>query len=116
MLRLAADENFNGHIVDALRRRIPNLDLLRVQDVGLKGADDPVVLAWAASEERILLTHDRRTVPRFSYDRVADGLAMPGVFAVSETLPVGDVIADLALLIECSLDGEWEGQVCHLPL
>ena len=48
MLRLAADENFNGDIVRGLLRRNPTLDIVRVQDVGLSGADDPSVLQWAA--------------------------------------------------------------------
>ena len=48
MLRLAADENFNGDIVRGLVRRNPKLDIVRVQDVGLSGADDPSVLQWAA--------------------------------------------------------------------
>ena len=45
MLRLLADENFNGDIVRGLLRRRPELDLVRIQDVGLTGADDPSVLA-----------------------------------------------------------------------
>ena len=58
MLRLAADENFNNDIVRGLLRLRLELDVVRVQDVGLSGADDPTVLEWAAQEERILLTHD----------------------------------------------------------
>jgi hypothetical protein len=41
MLRFAADENFNADIVRGLRRRLPEVDIVRVQDVGLSGADDP---------------------------------------------------------------------------
>lgn len=41
-----------------VRLRHPNLDLLRVQDVGLREVDNPTILAWAASNGRILLTHD----------------------------------------------------------
>ena len=50
MLPLAADENFNNRIVRGLLRRQPALDIVRIQDVGLAGADDPTVLAWAADE------------------------------------------------------------------
>ncbi len=58
MLRLAVDENFNNDIVRGLLRRKPELDIVRIQDVGLSGADDPTVLEWAARENRVLLTHD----------------------------------------------------------
>ena len=43
MLRLVSDENFNGDIVRGLWLHHPALDLYRVQDVGLEGADDPTI-------------------------------------------------------------------------
>ena len=116
MLLLAADENFNGNIVRGLFRRQPTLDLVRLQDVGLSGAEDPVVLAWAAQEGRVLLTHDVSTITRYAYERVQAGHPMPGVFEVSRALPIGHAIEEILLLAECSLEGEWEGQVRYLPL
>lgn len=44
MMRLLADENFNGDILRGLMRRLPNLNILRVQDVGLMNANDPDIL------------------------------------------------------------------------
>ena len=61
MLLIAADENFNNDIVRGLLRRKPDLDIVRLQDVDLSGADDPTVLGWAAQENRVLLTHDVTT-------------------------------------------------------
>ena len=116
MLRLAADENFNNDIVRGVLRKNPEIDLVRVQDVGLSGAEDPEVLEWAAMEGRVLLTHDVTTITRFAYDRVQCGKGMPGVFEVSHILPMGLVIEDVLLLAECSCEGEWEGQVRYLPL
>jgi hypothetical protein len=116
MIPLAADENFNGDILRGLNRQRPGLDIARIQDAGLSGADDPVILEWAAREGRVLLTHDVSTMTRHAYDRVRDGSAMPGVFEVSRSVPVGQAIADLLLIAECSLPGEWEGQVRYLPL
>jgi hypothetical protein len=52
---------------------MPDMDIERVQDVGLSGREDPAILAWAAQETRILLTHDVRTITRFAYDRVREG-------------------------------------------
>jgi hypothetical protein len=116
MLRLAADENFNADIIRGLLRRLPNLDIVRIQDVGLSGADDPAVLEWSAHERRIVVTHDVSTLPRYASERVAAGRPMPGVFAASSTASIGRVIDDLLLLAECSLEQEWEGQVLYLPL
>ena len=116
VLLFLADENFNNDVVRGLLRRQPNLDIVRVQDVGLSGADDPRVLAWAAHTNRILLTHDVSTITRFAIERVAAGQPMPGVVEVTRLLPVGRVIEDLLLLAETSLDGEWNGLVLYLPL
>ena len=116
MLRLAADENFNNDIVRGLWRRKSELDIVRIQDVGLSGADDPTVLEWAAREGRVLLTHDVTTMTRYAYERVRAGQPMPGVFEVSRTVPIGRAIKDILLLAECSLENEWEGQVRYLPL
>jgi predicted nuclease of predicted toxin-antitoxin system len=82
MLRLAADENFNGDIVRGLLRRNQKLDIVRVQDVGLSGANDPSVLQWAADQGRIVVTHDISTLAKHALDRVAGGQPMPGVFEV----------------------------------
>ena len=116
MLRLAADENFNADIVRGLLRRNPKLDIVRVQDVGLSGADDPSVLHWAADQGRVIVTHDISTLAKHAFARVAANQPMPGVFEVRSVAPVGQTIEDLILLAECSFDGEWEGQVRYLPL
>ncbi len=116
MLRLVADENFNNNIVRGLLRRESELDIVRVQDVGLSSADDPAILEWAAQERRILLTHDVSTVTKYAYERIQADLAMPGVFQVSRAVPIGRAIEDILLLAECSLEDEWEGQVRYLPL
>jgi hypothetical protein len=116
MLLLAADENFNNDIVRGLLRRKPDLDIVRLQDVDLSGADDPTILEWAAQENRVLLTHDVTTITKYAYERVHAGKRMPGVFEVSRSVSVGGAIEDVLLLVECSLEGEWEGKVQYLPL
>jgi len=115
-MRWVADENFNNDIVRGLLRRKPDVDIVRVQDVGLSGADDPTLLEWAADEGRVLLTHDVSTITQYAYERVEAGKPMPGVFEISRDIPMGVVIEDLILLTEFSLENEWEGQVRYLPL
>ena len=116
MLRLAADENLTNAIILGLVRHGAQVDIVRVQDAGLLGADDPRVLAWTAAEGRILVTHDSRTVPNYTNQRIDAGLLMPGVFIVPRSLSVGQAIEDLLLLCECSSTAEWEGLVLYLPL
>jgi len=119
VLSFLADENFLGAITDGALRRDPNLDLVRVQDVGLAGASDPAILQWAARYGRVVLSHDVSTMSRYAYERVAAGLPMPGVFLVRESVAInatGVVIESLLLLAQSSLEREWEQQVVFLPL
>ena len=70
----------------------------------------------AAQDGRVLLTHDVSTMTAHAYARAVSGLPMPGIFAVSQLASISQVIKDLLLLAECSLVGEWEGQVRYVPL
>jgi hypothetical protein len=112
--KILADENLKGALVRGLRRQKPDLDLVRVQDVGLLGADDPTVLDWAAMEDRVLLTHDIRTITKYAYDRLVAGLSMPGVIEVRGNLSIGQAIEDILLLVE--FEEEWRSQVRYIPL
>jgi len=115
-LRWLADENFNNDILRALLRRSPGIDVVRAQDAGLTGVDDESLLAWAAAQQRVLLTHDVSTMTAHAYRRVMKGEPMPGVFEVSRTVSIPTTVDDILLLTECSLPGEWEGQLRYLPL
>ncbi len=116
MLRLATDEDFNNRILRGLLRRMPELDIVRVQDAGLRGNEDRDVLEWAAGEDRVLLTHDVSTMSAFAYERIKQGLAMPGIFEISQDMPIGQAIDEIILIAAVSLEGEYEGQVRYLPL
>jgi len=102
--------------VRGLLRRDPQVDILRVQDVGLSAANDPAVLEWAATENRVVVAHDVSTLAGHAFARVTAGQAMQGVFAVPSKLAVGRAIDDLLLLTGCSHSGEWDGRVQFLPL
>ena len=116
MIRLLADENFNGRILRGVRRDRPDTDILRVQDTALYQAPDPDVLEWAAQQERIVLTHDVETMVGYAHARVAAGLPMPGVIIARDTLPLGQVVADLLIILEASEMPDWENLVIFLPL
>ena len=80
------------------------------------GVSDPEILEWAAQADRIVLTHDVATMITFAYERIQADLPMPGLFEISRRVPIGLAIEEIILIAECSLEGEWEGQVRFLPL
>lgn len=116
MIQFGADENFNLLIVRGLKRRQPELDILVVQDVGLRSEDDPAILAWAAAEGRITLTHDIHTMPRFAAQRIVSSQNMPGLIVVPDQMPIGPAIADLLLIAESTEPEEWKDRIEYLPL
>jgi len=116
MIRFLADEDFNGRIIRGLMLHNREIDLVRAQEVGLAGAKDDKILQWADESGRILLTHDRRTMPTQFRARIASGLHVPGILIVDDRAPIGVCIQDISLIAECSDLDEWRDQVFYLPL
>jgi hypothetical protein len=116
VIHLAADHNFNENILTALATLSADAKVIRVREVGLALAEDPAILQWTADRGLVLLSHDRKTMIGYAHERVAAGLPMPGLVIVRERTSVGQIAEDLLILIECSLEGELEGQVRYVPL
>jgi hypothetical protein len=114
MLSVLADENFNHHILRGVRFRIKSLDVIVAQSAGLCGASDPDLLAWAAKQRRLVLTHDRQTMPKYAYDRVRSDQPMPGIIVVSDVMPVGEAIEVLTMYLECGAADEFQNLVTFL--
>jgi len=115
-MKFLADENFEGAIYRGLLRRNPKLDIVRVQDIDLSNVDDLKILEWANNESRILLTHDRRTMPRYAYERIAEGKSIAGMIVMRATIPVSTAIDDILLIDALSTAEEWINMVQDLPL
>jgi hypothetical protein len=115
MLRFVADECLDGRILRGLLRRLPDLDIVRIQDTDISGADDPALRQWAAETGRVVLTQDVDTMPRWAYERINAGEQMPGVVEMVG-MQVGAAIEELVLLATTGGPEECDGQVIYLPL
>ena len=115
MLRLATDEDVHGDIFRRLRRE-PDLDVVRVQDVGYAQTPDPIILEWAAAERRVLVTGDLNSMVGFAWGRVRTGQPMVGVLALLDNRGVGRVINDILLVARCYTVDEMKDQVWYVPL
>ena len=116
MTPLAADVCFHGHIINGLFRALPEIELIRVQDIGFDDVDDPQVLAWAAQHERVLLSRDRQTMIDFAHQRIARGQPMSGLVIAPASIKIRRAVDDIILIATCSLDGEWRDRIEFLPL
>lgn len=115
-MRFATDENFDGRILEGLRARLAQLDIIRIQDTEMYQSADPELLSWLAEEKRILLTHDVRTMPRYVYERVHSGQAVPGVIEVHRSTSIGQAIDELEIMIGAGEAKDFENQVKYIPI
>ncbi len=116
MVTFLADENFNNRILRGMQHIVPEIDFIRVQDTAFYKAHDKAILAFALSENRALLTHDIKTIPKFCEQNLEGGISNPAVFVVKESMPIGEAIEDLVMVAVCSDLEEWLGTLYVLPL
>jgi len=114
-IRFQADADLNEDIVAGVRRREPGIDFQTAEEAGLRGLVDERVLELAAADGRILVTHDRRTMPRefapFIIARTSPGLAI-----VSQKTSVLEAIEDVVLIWTASEAEEWVNRIVTIPL
>ena len=115
-VKFLADASLDHKVVAGLRRREPAVDCLGANEAKLAGVPDQGVLALAAREGRVLITADRKTMPREFGNFVARHGKSPGVFLVSQKLPVAVVIENLLLIWAASDAADWENRICSIPV
>jgi len=114
-IRFQADNDLRFGIVKAVRRREPAVDFASAQETGLDGVSDPVLLEHVAAENRVLVTHDRRTMIDHFRNHLAEGKVSPGLLIVSQGSAIGDVVEALLYLWALSDPAELRNQVYYLP-
>lgn len=115
MIALLADENLNRNIVRALVRRRPEIDATLAQEAGLTGSSDAILLEWAATHGRVVLSHDFRTLAAAAEKRLRDGEPMSGLPRIQRRMPVGEATEDSLMIPECSGAADWGGSIQYLP-
>ena len=114
--RFLADHDLNEQIVTGVLRREPALECVRARDVGMSERPDAEVLAYAADNGFMVVSHDVNTMPSAAYGRMSSGQKMSGLLMVKQSDPVGAIISCLIVIWSASEAEEWENQVCFLPL
>ncbi|HEY7337297.1 MAG TPA: hypothetical protein VH639_20570 [Bryobacteraceae bacterium] len=114
-IKFQADNDLNNAILVGVRRREPACDFQTALQAKLHGLSDLAVPARTASESRILVTHDRKTMPIHFAEFLAAENVSPGVVVVSQKADIGAVIESLVLLWAASDLKEWENRIFELP-
>jgi len=114
-VRFQADADLNHLILLATVRREAVIAFQTAPAAGLAGLRDRDVLALAAREGRILVTHDHRTMPRAFAQFVATDTS-PGLLIIPQHLPIAVAADDLVLVWAASEAEEWTNRLGYLPL
>lgn len=100
-------------MVGAIRRQ-PGLDFRSANEVGLEGMKDLEVLAIATQDARVLVTHDRKTMPT-EFGQFIMTQTSSGVLIVPQSLSISEAIDALILVWEASTAEEWINQITSIP-
>jgi hypothetical protein len=114
-VRFQADADFNQIILLAVIRHEPAIDFQTAIAAGLPGVADPEVLARAARDSRVLVTHDRKTMPRHFAKFIAQQIS-PGLVLIPQSLAVAAAVEDLILIWSATEAEEWINRISILPL
>jgi predicted nuclease of predicted toxin-antitoxin system len=114
-VRFLADQNLNDDIVSGVLRRLPEIDFETAYEAGLEEASDPELLSFAAKEGKILVTHDRKTMPTY-FGRLIETQNSAGVLIISQNCEIARAIEELILVWEVSDAEEYLNLIRTIPL
>ena len=109
-----ADADLNEDIVTGVLRRKPGINFQTANEAKLRNLTDIEVLQLASGENRILVTHDRKTMPRAFGQFIQTGRS-PGLLVVSQRTDVLAVIEWLLLLWAATEAEEWVNRIGTIP-
>ena len=112
-IKFQADADINEDLVSGVARLVPEIDIQTANEARLEGVEDSSVLEIAARENRILLTHDRRTMPYHFADFIASSQC-PGVIIVPKVAELGRAIDAIILVWGASDASEYRNQIYSL--
>ncbi|MGA9773844.1 MAG: DUF5615 family PIN-like protein [Blastocatellia bacterium] len=112
--RFQADNDLDQRIVTAVKRLKPAIDFQTALALGLHRVPDWDVLALAAQEKRVLVSHDRRTLPDHFREFIASQTS-PGVIIVSRKLSIAKAAEWLHLLWAATEAEEYTNIIYSLP-
>ncbi len=115
MIRFQADADLNRHILRAVLRLEPTVDFRTAQEADLEGVADPEVLALAAEVGRILVTHDKKTMPTHFGEFIPERIS-PGVIVIPQHMPIATAAEGLVLIWAASEAEEWVNRIFWLRL
>ena len=113
-VRFQADADLKQAIVNGVLRRQSEIDFRSANAAGLEGKKDAEVLAITAQANRILVTHDRKTMP-MEFGNFITFQDSGGVIVISQNASLNEAIETLILIWDATMAEEWINQIMSIP-
>jgi hypothetical protein len=114
-VRFQADADFNEIIIRAVLRHEPGIDFQGALAADLPERSDPEVLAIASAAGRVLVSHDRKSMPTHFAEFITRETSA-GLLIVPQHLAIARVVEDLVTIWTASDAEEWVNRIYALPL
>lgn len=101
-----ADADLNQNIVAGVLRRETAIDFQTALAADLEGVPDAKVLEFAAKEKRVLVSHDRRTMPLYFANFIVNNTSY-GVLIIPQDISIAEAIDNIILIWSASDVEEW---------
>jgi len=117
-LHYLLDENVDPIYAGELLDREPALVVWRIGAPGAppKGTSDPDILIWCEAHGFILVTNNRKSMPRHLNSHLAAGRHILGIIALNPVMSVGDTLDDLWLIAALANEIEYRDRIVYLPV
>jgi len=117
-IRYLLDENVDPLFLGELLKREPTLVVWRVGSPGAppRTARDPDILRWCEENSFILVTNNRKSMPRHLRNHLAEGRHVPGILELNPGMSIGETVEELLLIWSASEEGEYRDMILYLPL
>jgi hypothetical protein len=117
-IRYLLDENTPHAVRDQLLLREPEMSILVIGDetAPALSTPDPKILEWIEQNGYVLVSRNRRTMPRHLQAHLAAGGHVPGIFLLRRRYSLGQVIEDLFLIWSAAGPDEFRDQIEYLPM
>ena len=123
MIAFLLDEDTHGGLMNAFRRRtrlgiLPAVDVTRVgePDAPPYSTPDPDLLVWCETNDRVLVSEDKNTLPDHFRDHHRAGRQSPGIILIRPGTSLGEIIDELILITDAGHPDDFRDQIRYIPL
>lgn len=117
-IRYLLDENISRAVKSQLLFHAPEIDVICVgdKDAPAYGTSDEAILTWIDQTGYILVSRNRRTMPRHLKDHLEQGKSIPGILLLKRRVSIRELIEELVLIWHASGPNEYQNHIRYLPL